>query len=568
MGLRMQGGSRRSQVKMNECSGLVIPRCGPASPFKGHLSNKSNAFCICSSRNLASQYLIRDHMVVHYNRVLAAKAAVDTSLPKSRLASIKLADQQRREKLKKKIARCREKLSVCEAGSPSHPRDRGKAQPSSSRKSALEAEDGVSASAGQAQYLSGAASCHGEECVVHSGAGKCARKRSRHAAGGSYSCVCVPRAGRRSELPRSHSIESFVSVAGCSQSCHGNHGQAGGGDLLERHSECFTKSRKPFTPRTLISDAKPFLSDYRFYTPAQRRRRCHHHHRSYLVEAQTQTDMTSFPPEDKMPVRKVVSEKQKVKYKAEDKRYTLDEPERGVDDFQLSIPRETSWCPQKSSSSPERTDDAEEEELLYLTFIEEVTNEILRFGIFSNRVLDQLFKFHIEENKNRLDEGKMRQMLEVLKSDLGCDQDSDTEQIHADQEASGALEQHKCGTTEEPEFDSKGHRLRKATKNEEFLESRDLSSTKPNNCRSVSWSKRSRETQGKEDFSEDTTEIMGTGKESDFRGVVFEEHPDTSPTCEAASNLFGCDSDFDTNKELDELDGNFAEALHISPKYS
>ncbi|NXX68346.1 SPAT7 protein, partial [Spizella passerina] len=118
-----------------------------------------------------------------------------------------------------------------------------------------------------------------------------------------------------------------------------------------------------------------------------------------------------------------------------------------------------------------------EEELLYLTFIEEVTNEILRFGIFSNRVLDQLFKFHIEENKNRLDEGKMRQMLEVLKSDLGCDQDSDTEQIHADQEASGPREQHKCGTTEELEFDSKGHRLRKATKDEEFLESRDLSST-------------------------------------------------------------------------------------------
>lgn len=31
------------------------------------------AFCIGSSRNLASQYLIRDHMVVHYNRVLSAK---------------------------------------------------------------------------------------------------------------------------------------------------------------------------------------------------------------------------------------------------------------------------------------------------------------------------------------------------------------------------------------------------------------------------------------------------------------------------------------------------------------
>ncbi|NWR14457.1 SPAT7 protein, partial [Emberiza fucata] len=118
-----------------------------------------------------------------------------------------------------------------------------------------------------------------------------------------------------------------------------------------------------------------------------------------------------------------------------------------------------------------------EEELLYLTFIEEVTNEILRLGIFSSRVLDQLFKCHIEENKNRLDEGKMRQMLEVLKSDLGCE-DSDTEPVHAGQEASGPLEQQKRDTTEELEFTSKGHRLRKDTKNEEFLETRDLSLTK------------------------------------------------------------------------------------------
>ncbi|NWZ36051.1 SPAT7 protein, partial [Brachypodius atriceps] len=72
-----------------------------------------------------------------------------------------------------------------------------------------------------------------------------------------------------------------------------------------------------------------------------------------------------------------------------------------------------------------------EEELLYLTFIEDVTNEILRLGLFSNRVLDQLFECHIEENKNHLDEGRMRHMLAVLKSDLSCGQDSETELIHA-----------------------------------------------------------------------------------------------------------------------------------------
>ncbi|NXI18824.1 SPAT7 protein, partial [Irena cyanogastra] len=115
-----------------------------------------------------------------------------------------------------------------------------------------------------------------------------------------------------------------------------------------------------------------------------------------------------------------------------------------------------------------------EEELLYLTFIEDVTNEILRLGLFSNRVLDQLFECHIEENKNHLDESKMRQMLEVLKLDLGCCQDSETELNHAGQEALDPLVLQEFDRTEELNFSSKGDRLRKATKSEEFLETVDL----------------------------------------------------------------------------------------------
>ncbi|NXA78175.1 SPAT7 protein, partial [Thryothorus ludovicianus] len=114
-----------------------------------------------------------------------------------------------------------------------------------------------------------------------------------------------------------------------------------------------------------------------------------------------------------------------------------------------------------------------EEELLYLTFIEDVTNEILRLGLFSNRVLDELFECHIEENKDRLDEGKMRQMLKVLKSDLGCCQDSETELTHAGQEALDPLDLQELDKIEEFECPSKGHRPRKATKNEEFLDTTD-----------------------------------------------------------------------------------------------
>ncbi|NXR52797.1 SPAT7 protein, partial [Hippolais icterina] len=114
-----------------------------------------------------------------------------------------------------------------------------------------------------------------------------------------------------------------------------------------------------------------------------------------------------------------------------------------------------------------------EEEFLYLNFIEDVTNEILRLGLFSNRVLDQLFESHIEENKNRLDEGRMRQMLAVLKSDLGYGQDSETELVHAGQESLELLDRPKCAI-EEVKVTRKGHRLRKGTKSEELLESTDL----------------------------------------------------------------------------------------------
>lgn len=236
----------------------------------------------------------------------------------------------------------------------------------------------------------------------------------------------------------------------------------------------------------------------------------------------------------------------------------------------------------------------------------------------------------------------MRQMLDVLKSDLGCSQDSDTDLIHEGQdsdtelihegqdsdtdlihegqdsdteqihegqdsetdlsqagqdskteliragldsktklihagqdsetelsrEASESLDLQESDTIEELEFASKGHRLRKATKSEEFLETLNLSLQEPNKCESLSFSERSRETQSREDFSEDTRETMDAGTESDFCGVEFEEHPDASPTCEAASNLIACDSDLEVNKELDELEENFADTLHISRNYS
>ncbi|NXW64115.1 SPAT7 protein, partial [Eurystomus gularis] len=115
-----------------------------------------------------------------------------------------------------------------------------------------------------------------------------------------------------------------------------------------------------------------------------------------------------------------------------------------------------------------------EDDLLYLAFIEDVTNEILSLGLFSNRVLEQLFECHIQENKNRLDESKMRHLLDVLKADLSCSPGSSAEQIHTGWEALDTLDLQELDTVEELECTSKSQRQRKATKSEEFFGTMDL----------------------------------------------------------------------------------------------
>ncbi|XP_065607545.1 spermatogenesis-associated protein 7 [Cyrtonyx montezumae] len=540
MGVRMESGGRRSQV--NEYPAVVIPRCGPASPFKGQLSTKSNAFCIDSSRSLINQYLIRDHMMFHYNRILSAKAAVDCSVPRSRLTSIKLADQQRREKLKKKIARCEKEMSVSKSASRSSSRESGRLLSTSFGKSPLEAgeKDNLFSCAEHTPYLSRALSPYGEHGLLHSSPMERARKHSRNRSNtsnsnSSISVSSTPR--KRSGVSSRCSSDSFVSISHSQRRQEGN-SRVCSGDLLERHSELFTSGQKPFTPRTLISDAKSSLLGYRYYTAAQRKRkkRCKQH-----MEAQTQTDVISFPSTDKAPEREVMTEQRKMTVKTEDKRYNMDEPERGIAAFPYSFLRE--------------------DDLLYLTFIEDITNEILDLGLFSNRVLEQLFECHIQENKNRLDESKMRHLLDVLKADLGCSPGSGAEQSHAGWEAFDSLDLEEVNRMEQLESTSRRQRQRESTKSEGFFKTMDLLLREPS-----TYSENSKRTESKDDFSEDVDEMMNAETEAHAR--VKSEDPVASPSCEETLNLIACDSDLDANKELDDLEENFAEVLQITHDHS
>ncbi|XP_041514396.1 spermatogenesis-associated protein 7 homolog isoform X1 [Microtus oregoni] len=410
----------------------VLPRYNPPCLFTGHLSTKSNAFCTdSSSLRLTTLQLVKNHMAVHYNKILSAKAAVDCSIPLSVNASIKYADQQRREKLKKELARSEKELKL--------------SKPTMQISSKMNSKFLFNSP----QKPSGEPQCQGvliEEVTRYPSLSKSLVPSSdelrlrhpelnkflmngtqRHPSTSPLSLAYTGSAPRspccshcydrpRSAFPSAHRFQLLVS-------------KSSSGDLLEKHSDFFSNKQLPFTPRTLKTEAKSFLSQYRYYTPARRRK-------GFPVgraEAETQTELSSFnsefgTAETKNSEDSEVNIKQALNSKAngaEDKNRPL--PSQGqnlgwdrIKDGTLQRSSHKTLCELSTQLSSDSKIYPDEEELLYLDFMENVTDEILKLGLFSNRFLERLFERHIKQNKHHLEEGKMRYLLHGLKVDLGC----------------------------------------------------------------------------------------------------------------------------------------------------
>ncbi|XP_029808446.1 spermatogenesis-associated protein 7 isoform X2 [Suricata suricatta] len=379
----------------------VLPRYGSPCLLKGHLSTKSNA-------------------------------AVDCSVPLSMSASVKYADQQRREKLKKELARCERELKLNKTAMPANSKSHSKSLFNTLQKPSGEPqeEDVLLGEVNGFPSFTRSPGTSSERLRLHlprsekvlpDGPEKspsssvlsedCAPSGPRKARSGA-SCGRGP----RGTVPNTRRFQLVIS-------------KAPSGDLLDKHSELFSNRHLPFTPRTLKTEAKSFLSHYRYYTPAKRKKEF----TDQWIEAETQTDLSSFKSDSEAVETKNFTESEKnieqasncVTYDPKEKITPLplqghDLPWEEMKDGtpQCSSPR--AECQYSLRCPPERKIHSDEEELLYLSFIEDVTDEILKLGLFSNRFLERLFERHIKQNKHHLEEEKMRHLLRVLKVDLGC----------------------------------------------------------------------------------------------------------------------------------------------------
>ncbi|XP_017656301.2 spermatogenesis-associated protein 7 isoform X11 [Nannospalax galili] len=269
----------------------------------GLQTHAGKSFCTdSSSLRLTTLQLVKNHMAVHYNKILSAKAAVDCSVPVSMNTSIKYADQQRREKLKKELAQYEKEFKLNKS-------------------------------------------------------------------------------------------------------------------VMQGNSKMNSKS--------LFRS----LQKYRYYTPARRKK----NFPDQQIDAETQTELSSFhsnfwAAETKNLTDSDMNTEQRSNCMTNGTEIRvsplplegLNLPQDKIKDRALQQSSQRILYEFSTQLSSDNKIYSDEEDLLYLNFIQDVTDEILKLGLFSNRFLERLFERHIKQNKHHLEEEKMRRLLHGLKVDLGC----------------------------------------------------------------------------------------------------------------------------------------------------
>ncbi|XP_070698903.1 spermatogenesis-associated protein 7 homolog [Pempheris klunzingeri] len=400
-----------------ECNIIMESRIGSVSSGLGCSPGvrgqtlKSSPFCPLSSSKL-TQSIIKDHMVSHYKKVYSAKAAVDASVPKSLILSVKYNDQIRQERLRKG-GRPQSAHSLLQRNSRalcSSPQSRSSVQyddsPYLCSRSSMVSSPRFNTS------------FHAKEIVYPSH--KVGSQNQSH-----YAHTAADTKYQSLEAT-SHRKQSACSLAGSGDpSCYKTFKdpvqKTYSGDLLQKHSQHFTQD-KPFTPKTLKSEKSSYLSKYRYYR-APRRKTTQDCTRSKLNRQETyhgSTKNKEFTEDFYEPSQGYNTEHEWTEDEFNDTRLsTSRQQSQALKSRDYDFSDFSSRASPRSGKSPiMRSVCTEEEELMYLEFISAVTEDILSRGHISERVLDRVTKRHIDMNRHQLDEGKMRHLLEKLRKDF------------------------------------------------------------------------------------------------------------------------------------------------------
>ncbi|XP_019327698.1 PREDICTED: spermatogenesis-associated protein 7 homolog [Aptenodytes forsteri] len=377
----------------------MVPTYSMMGPFRGHMSLKSSPFSPRPSCKLSNQYIIQAHMAAHYKKLMSAKAAVDTSAPKSLHTSVKYKDQQKRDRLIQALVKYKKDLVH---GLPASPFNSKSVSPS--------------------QRKAGWSLLENGHLYLMSGRNNCSRTKREQPRSVSFqkltSRTLMPTPTARktirntgqhalSQPPVHNSSTDRSSASPLLQSrmhlCSRNRKKAFqnsfnktySGDLLDKHSIYFTEKKQRFTPQILNTSHQSFLVKHRYYNPPPQKK-------------------SSSPGRPSFKSADINNEN-----KRELHRFLEDAHVRPHSDHFSPQPVENHelWIPDsKMPLSPGSQLEESEEE--YLRFLQDLTNAILIRSCYHEEVLEDVFQMHIKSKRHNLDEVKKRRIVESLKKEL------------------------------------------------------------------------------------------------------------------------------------------------------
>ncbi|XP_033967593.1 spermatogenesis-associated protein 7 homolog isoform X2 [Pseudochaenichthys georgianus] len=399
-----------------ECNITMESRIGSVSSGGGcsvrGRTSKSSPFCPRSS-SMLTQSIVKDHMVSHYKKVYSAKAAIDASVPKSLIHSVKYNDQITQERL-------RRGGRPQSASSLSQRNSRASCSPAQSRLSVQYDDSRYLYSRSSSVSSPGFSSSFHAKEIVYPSYTVDSDKFSHHIRPASEIKYRSP------PEATSHRRQSAYSMGASGDHSHYTSFQdpvqkTYSGDLLQKHSQHFTQD-KPFTPKTLKSEKSSYLSQYRYYR-APRRKPTQDSTSSKCMRQETYHGSTKpkeytqelYEPSQGFHTEHEWSEEEfNGTYFSASRQQSRAHKSRDRDLFDSS----SRGSLDGDKSSINKSLSAEEEELMYLEFISAVTEDILSKGHISDRFLDRVMNRHIDMNRHQLDVGKMRHLLEVLRKEF------------------------------------------------------------------------------------------------------------------------------------------------------
>ncbi|XP_053408721.1 spermatogenesis-associated protein 7 homolog isoform X2 [Mercenaria mercenaria] len=446
-------GGDTAMKSSNSLRGQMGLRSGPLAP---------------TSAKLTTQYLVLDHMNNHYSKITKARPAIDNKPPKSMSTSQKARDRKTRDVVQKTGRR---PMSATKSMSRPHtttgyyqdediynenlwgevdPEDEEEMMIHNIMRTTLRGNDPVSTQA-----------MHGSDPNQNpNDFSPYARVRQR------------PSSARSQRSMGSAVSRTMVQVP----SKKGTYD----GDILEKRSQVFTE-QKPFTPRTLKTDRKSRLSQYKYYNklpPKEAKSKSREDAPEQTTEKKQVEPTTETRPQPKPRNIRLDRTREgpvtmnslmfETLHSRDFSKYD-DKNGQNSDIPKLDISMDTDhlkWIKEQASKAKVRSSSdtmkstvreedpydqsvdfgktgemsltygtlgstktrpplgtskkmtPEDEEAMYVRFMRDVTNEVLDRGIYTDRALRQVFKAHIARNKGHLDELRMHEILDNIRKEL------------------------------------------------------------------------------------------------------------------------------------------------------